>query len=231
MTIVDQILPYGEYYADIRKKDSIYIHHTAGGHRPDWAIDSWKFDRTKTNGKIAVATSYVIGGLSTSTDESSYDGVVYRAFDEKYWAHHLGLKQQNNRTINQRSIAIEICNYGPLIESSNGKFINYVNKEVPLCMVGTLSEPFRGYTHYHKYTNKQLDSLKILLLDIADRHNINLRKGLHEHLGIPFRSNYAFEIQQDALKGLPGLWTHTNVRSDKTDCWPQQELVDLITSL
>lgn len=231
MKLVDHILPVGEYYADIRKKDCIYIHHTAGGHRPDWTIDGWKHDRAKTGDKLAVATAYVIGGISTSNLDSNYDGVVYRAFDEKYWAHHLGLKQQNNRTLNQRSIAIEICNYGPLVLNAEGKFINYVKKEVPAALVATLDEPFRGYKYYHRYTDKQLESLYKLLKDISLRHNIDVKKGIAEYLKTPYRFNFAFELKDEAIKGNTGLWTHSNVRKDKSDCFPQPELIALIQSL
>jgi hypothetical protein len=231
MKIVDHILPIGEYYADIRTKDSIYIHHTAGGHRPDWTIDGWKHDRKKTGDKLAVATAYVIGGISTTNLDNTYDGVIYRAFDEKYWAHHLGLKQQNNRTLNQRSIAIEICNYGPLVLDRHGRFINYVNKEVPVQLVATLDEPFKGFKYYHRYTEKQLDALYKLLKDLSLRHNIDVRRGLAEYLKPPYRFNFAFELKDEAMKGNPGLWTHSNVRKDKTDCFPQPELISLIQSL
>lgn len=231
MKIVDYILPFGEYYADVRTKDTIYIHHTAGGHRPDWTIHGWAYERAKTGDKLAIATAYVIGGLSTTLDDRGYDGVVYRAFDEKYWAHHLGLKQQNNRKLNQKSIAIEICNYGPLVKTPDGRFISYVKKEIPASMVATLDEPYRGYKYYHRYTTKQLSSLRTLILDIADRHNIDVKSGMREYLRPPFKLSTAFDVKDDALKGKPGLWTHSNVRRDKTDCFPQPELIDLILSL
>ena len=231
MNIVDYILPYGEYYADIRKKDAIFLHHTAGGHRPDWTIDGWKHDSTKTNGKLAVATAYVIGSSSTTSDDARYDGLVYRAFDEKYWAHHLGLKVANNRTLNNKSVAIEICNYGPLIQNSKGEFINYVKKQVPASMVVTLDEPYRGYKYYHKYTDKQLDSLGVLLKEISDRQGIDLKKGMQEFLKTSLNPASAFEIKQEALRGDSGLWTHSNTRKDKTDCSPQPELISLILSL
>jgi hypothetical protein len=231
MKIVDYILPFGEYYADIRKKDTIYIHHTAGGHRPDWTIDGWRHDVTKTGDKLAVGTAYVIGGISTTDKDDSFDGVVYRAFDEKYWAHHLGLKQQNNRKLNQKSIAIEICNYGPLIKNSKGEFINYVKKQVPSTMVAVLEKPFRGYTYYHRYTNKQLDSLRVLLKGISERHGIDLEKGMRQHLTPPNSFPSAFEVKEEALRGDPGLWTHSNVRKDKQDNFPQPELIELILSL
>ena len=229
MTFVDHILPVGEYYADIYKKTSIYIHHTAGGHRPDWTIDGWARDKAKTGGKLAVGTAYIIGGLSTSSNDTSFDGVIYRAFDERYWAHHLGVKQHNNRMLNQKSIAIELCSYGPLTKTRDGVFINYVNKPVPLCMVGVLERPYRGFKYYQKYSDKQLASLKGLLLELASRHNIDLKSGIRRYIGDPNKS--PFELNEDALKGYPGLWTHSNVRSDKNDCWPQPELVSLISSL
>lgn len=41
----------------------------------------------------------------------------------------------------------------------------------------------------------------------------------------------AFELNQQCLRGAPGLWTHTNVRPDKYDCFPQPGLKQLIESL
>ena len=42
----------------------------------------------------------------------------------------------------------------------------------------------------------------------------------------------AFGFQEDAYYGkVKGLLTHTNVRKDKTDCYPDQRLVDIILSL
>lgn len=231
MEITDAILPIGEYYADVRKKETIYIHHTAGGHRPDWTIHGWKQDRTRTGNRLAVGTAYVIGGMSTSTNELEYDGKIYRAFDENYWAHHLGIRQQNNRALNQKSIGIEICNYGPLTKTSDGKFLNYVNREVPMCMVQELERPFRGFKYYHRYTEKQMESLKWLLGEISTRHGIDLNKGLREMLKVDVPENVAFDLNSAPLKGHTGLWTHTNVRRDKTDCSPQPHLVGLINSL
>ena len=42
----------------------------------------------------------------------------------------------------------------------------------------------------------------------------------------------AFEFNEDAYYGrVKGLWTHTNTRKDKVDMFPQQELMDMLTSL
>jgi hypothetical protein len=91
-----------------------------------------------------------------------------------------------------------------------------------------LDKPFRGYTYYHSYTTKQIESLKWLLQDIVKRHpKINLKKGLQELL----ENDDAFELNQAALKGYPGLWNHTNIRKDKSDMYPHPELLKMIASL
>ena len=42
----------------------------------------------------------------------------------------------------------------------------------------------------------------------------------------------AFPFQEDAYYGkVKGLLTHTNVRRDKTDCYPDERLIDIILSL
>lgn len=229
MIITDKILEDGEYYKEVVEKDTVYLHATAGSHRPDWTIDGWEFDKTKAGGKLAVGTAYVIGGISTSDKDSAYDGKIYRAFDDKYWAHHLGLTAQNNALLNKKSIGIEICNYGPLVKSKDGVFFNYVKKPVPADMVIKLEKPYRQYEYYHKYTDKQLSSLKTLLFDISRRHpKVDLRGGLKLfiHQGAP-----AFEINGGASKGVSGVWSHSSVRADKFDVYPFPQLIELIKSL
>ena len=41
-----------------------------------------------------------------------------------------------------------------------------------------------------------------------------------------------FEFNSDAYYGkIKGMWTHTNTRKDKSDMFPQQELIDMLLSL
>lgn len=221
--IIDKLLPKGEYYEDIVKKDTIYIHHTAGSHRPDYTIDGWANDKNAKGGKLLVGTAYVMGGISTRDRNADFDGVILRAFDDKYWAHHLGTKQANNLVLNQKSIGIEICNYGPCHKTPDGKYLNYVNSEVPVDMVYKLTTPWKGFTHYHKYTTKQISSLKDLLIKIATAHGIDLKKG------IQFANS--FDVNLAATTGQPGLWVHTSVRSDKFDLSPMPEMINMIKSL
>src|SRR5688572_26864891 len=231
MQIKDIPLKKGEFYETVTKKDTIYLHHTAGSHRPNWSINSWNTDHAK-DGKtqVRVATSYVMGGLSTTNGDASWDGVVCRCFDDTKWAHHLGLSVANNAQLNQKSIAIEICNYGPITQGRDGLYYNYVNRPVPKEHVVQLKKPWQGKTLYHKYTDKQITALKELLLDIANRHNIDLRLGLQPLLN-KGQTNDAFLYNTSAMRGNPGVWTHTNVRKDKFDCSPQDNLIAMLRSL
>jgi hypothetical protein len=230
LNIKSILLNKGEYYDNEVKKDTIYIHHTAGSHRPDWVIAGWNADKSKSGGQLPVATSYIIGGASTSDGDTSWDGVICQCFPENKWAHHLGLEQANNTALNSKSIAIELCNYGPLTLLQDGRYMNYVNRPVPSPMAVQLSKPFKNYKYYHKYSDKQLDSLRLLLLDLSKRYNIDLKSGLQPLLNAG-KGNDAFDLNQDALAGKPGLWTHTNVRGDKFDCSPQDSLIETIKSL
>lgn len=229
MKIVDHLLSSGEYYNEVFEKDTLYIHHTAGSHRPDWTIDGWERDRTKSGERLKVATSYVLGGIDRATRDTTYDGVVYRAFDDKFWAHHLGLKVANNVSLNKKSIGIEICNYGPLTKTRDGKFINYVNSEVPADMVIDLGKSFRGFQYYQKYTDAQLKTLKDLMLDIASRHKkIDLKAGLHQFVSM---KENMFDFNAAALKGTPGVWSHSSVRTDKFDVYPHPQLIELLRTI
>ena len=276
MIISEKHLSPTEYFPSKTAKDTIYLHHTAGSHRPDWVIDGWNKDLDKQGNKIRVATSFVIGGISTRDGNSEYDGKVFQAFPPEYWAHHLGVKAKNNTFLNQKSIAIEICNYGQLTKTKDGRFFTYVKTEVPKNMVIELETPFRGSRYFHAYTAKQLDSLKELMLTLSNKFSIDLAKGLKKEIerfekeppvfknvvqkqawlnkngftdnegkkliedgneGAKTQEAWAkfkshpLELNSNALNGFPGVWSHTNVRLDKNDVFPQKQLIDLIKSL
>ena len=78
MRTVDFLLPADEYYPELTKKNTIYLHHTAGGHRPDFSINGWDKDALPDGRSLHVATSYVIGGKSTTDGNTDYDGIVYK---------------------------------------------------------------------------------------------------------------------------------------------------------
>lgn len=269
-------LEINEYFPSKTTKDTIYLHHSEGSHRPDWTIDAWNRDRTALTNKVKSAASYVIGGISTRNDSREFDGKIYEAFDPIYWAHHLGVKSKNNTFLNQKSIGIELCNYGPLTKTSDGRFFNHVKCEIPEKYVTELSTPFRGHLYYHSYTDAQLESLRTLILHLSDEFEIDVTKGLKKEIekselvmprtlevkekqiwlnrngftdnkgkklsedgvyGEKTRSAESkvgvspFDLNQNSLDGYPGIWSHTNVRIDKSDVFPQPELIQLLKSI
>jgi len=218
------LLKDDEWFQDYVSKDTIYLHHTAGLHRPDYTIGWWEKDNSP--GKLMrVGTSFVIGRKSIEGDEK-FDGVTYRAFKEFYWAHHLGTKLSNNKVLNQKSIGIEICALGPLKKVNADNFVfksNNTSITVPKNEVCTLDEPWRGHVHFQSYTSKQIKECERLILTMAYLFDIPLKEKTYDR-------NW-FEINEEAKKGEPGLWTHANVRSDKTDCFPQPELLTMLNGL
>lgn len=184
--IKDYKLNNDEYYQQVFKKDTIVIHHTAGSHHPEWTIQSWEHDRNRYGGSLPVATAYVIGGSSTSAKDTQFNGKVYRCFDDIYWAHHIGMTSTNNSILNRKSVAIEICNWGCLTLGRDGQFYNYVSRVVPQEQVYKLDVPFRGFTYYHKYTDEQIEALRLLLLDLCTKHGIDKERGLKELINTNF---------------------------------------------
>ena len=285
MEIKNQYLENEEYYHDTVAKKTIYIHHTAGSHRPDWVIASWERDKTGSGGVRHIATAYVIGGRSTRDGNTDFDGVTIECHPPEKWAHHLGIKAKNNKRLNQESIGIEICNYGPLTKKGD-EYFTYVNSKVPSADVIDLGYEFRGFRYYHAYTSAQIEATKQLVTKLGKDFNIDLSKGLQRVLngsksffraepfpedtlaqqkwlnsqgyvggngrvlaedglagGSTSNTNYAidsykqdlqgkaFELNKQALAGAEGVWTHTNVRSDKFDLSPQPAVIEMIKSL
>jgi hypothetical protein len=228
--IIDKILEKGEYMEEKTPKNTIFLHHTAGSHRADWTIDSWNKDRASMNARVRVATAFVIGGPDKQgSDKDGMDGKIYRAYNEDFWAHHLGLKTWNNNQLNKQSIGIEICNYGPITKTNSGKFLTYVNSEIAPSEVIDLGYKYKGFQHHHKYSNKQIAALKELLLFLSAKYNINLKSGLVPILDLP--NGGGFLLNNDALAGKPGVWSHTSVRNDKFDVHPQAELSAMLKTL
>jgi hypothetical protein len=233
LTITDQILEDGEYVTEKPSKNSIFLHHTAGSHDPRNVITGWNKDRNpkdKTK-RLRIATAFVIGGLDKNgTDKDGMDGKIYRAFNEECFAWHLGVKNAANTTqLEKQSIGIELCNYGPLTKTTDGKFITYVKSEMHLSQVCDLGFQFRKFQLYQRYSDKQIASLKELLIFLGSKFKINLKLGLFPIIDLP--NGGGLELNKDALAGNPGIWSHTSVRLDKYDIHPQAEITALLKSL
>ena len=211
-------LPKGEYKAGPTKKEFVFLHHTAGWHKPYKTIDSWGRDS-----RGAVSTEFVLGGQSIKGNDNQYDGVMVQAFPEGGYGWHLG--KNGSQHMHTHSVGIEVNNFGYI---KDGK--TYAGTTAHESQIVTLDKPFRGYKTWHRYSDAQIEALHKWILYIAERDGIDVRAGLPAL--VKEKGADAFEFNEDAYYGrVKGLWTHTNTRKDKSDMFPQQELLDMLTSL
>ena len=211
-------LPKGEYLEGPSKKEYCFLHHTAGWNNPYKTVRNWGND---TRGRIA--TEFVLGGQKLTDGNADYDGVMVQCMPEGAYGWHLG--KNGSQYMHKHSVGIEVNNFGYL---KNGKA--YQGSTAHESQIVELAEPFRGYKEWHRYTDAQIEALDKWIRWIGERDGIDIRAGLpalvKEH------GASAFEFNADAYYGkVKGLWTHTNTRKDKTDMFPQQELLDLLVSL
>jgi N-acetyl-anhydromuramyl-L-alanine amidase AmpD len=192
-----------QYYPIVFKKKQIVLHHTVSGPDAKNVINYWG------NTIERVATPFIIDG----------NGNIYQCFSSAHWAHHLGTHNKNNVQLNQQSIGIEICNWGALTEKG-GRYYSAFNKEVPKEEVIDYGINWRGHRYFHKYKDEQLDSLKILIEYLCKKYEIPST----------YQSDM-WELNNRALDGTPGIWTHVSFRPDKSDCHPQLSLINLLKSL
>jgi N-acetyl-anhydromuramyl-L-alanine amidase AmpD len=197
------MLKENQYFKEKQFKNQIVIHHTAGSGEANNVLHGWNFT------PIKVGTAFII----------DKDGEVVKTFEPEYWAYHLGLKTASNEKLNKNSIGIEICNWGQLIKKSDGKFYHYLNKEVPENEVVQIAK-FRGFEYYHKYNDAQIESLRKLLLELSATFGINKQY-----------NGDMWDISPLALAGKNGIYTHVSYRSDKNDCSPQFNLIQMLKSL
>jgi len=214
-----------EYVTDAgtTDKDTLFIHHTAGRSNPFKTVKNWNLD---TRGRIA--TQYCIGGKSINGDTEN-DGVVVEAFPDEYYAWHLG--KVGSHHMHKHSVGIELNNWGYLYKDGDD-YYNYVDIKVPKEQVVKLRKKFNGHYYYHMYSDAQLAALKLLIYEIKRRHpKININLGLPQML-MNMDEFEAFGFNKAAYNGeINGILTHTNVRRDKTDCYPDSRLVAMLKSL
>jgi hypothetical protein len=219
MKLTQTQFPASQYIAEEHPKTQIYLHHTAGNPDPFGVFRWW------SNTPERVATCISIGG-KPKPGQNWIDGEVVQGFSSKYWGYHLGLKQSvfsynglPYKSLDKISIGIEICNWGQL-SFKDGKYYNYVGGVVAAEDVCTLATPFKGYKHFHNYTDAQIAAVKEMLLSWRDKYNIPLT--YNEDI---------WDITKRALKGEPGVYTHNSVRKDKTDVYPHPKLIAMLKSL
>ena len=232
--IQKHFLPKGEYKEGPTEKEYIFLHHTAGWNNPYNTIDSWGRDK-----RGSIATEFVMGGQKITDGNSKYDGEIIQAFPEGGYGWHLG--ENGSQHMHTHSVGIEVCNFGYLtsggykrrgkfIEKDSSRFYTYSGAIADPSQIVMLPKEFRGYKYWHKYSDTQIESLRLWIEWIGERDGIDIREGLPKW--VKEKGADAFEFNSDAFYGkVKGILSHTNTRRDKFDMFPQQELLDMLVSL
>lgn len=219
-----------QYFPEHQRKDIIVLHHTAGGPNPYYVRDHFQKKKSR------IGTLIIIGG------KGKYDGVALQIYGHpSQWAYHINIwgnfnvyegrreENKNHETrMAKRTIAVEVCNYGYLSYldgkfwfMSKGKKIKSVDNED---VIDYGEKGYRGKRYYHRYTTKQIESLRDFIVKSAEYYGINLDK---PEEGFDKRW---FDYSWDATRGEQNLFSHSSVRS-KSDMHPQPELIDMLNSL
>jgi peptidoglycan hydrolase-like protein with peptidoglycan-binding domain len=202
--------PSEQYVKQSTPKDKLFLHYTVSGPDSKSVIKYWDKNVER------ISTAFVISGRG---DE---DGMVYEAFHPDYWSFHLGVKGSKGK-LDRSSIGIEICSWGKLNKKGD-KFFNVYGGEVPSDEVYTLEQPWRGSLYFHSYSEKQLESLEKLITWIVGEYKIPVQN-------IEFNRGWS-EYNNDVVAGrLPGIWTHTNVRMDKQDTYPDHRIFEILNRI
>ena len=218
LIIEKYMLPKGEYKEGPVKKEYLFLHHTAGWNNPYKTVDNWGRDN-----RGQIATEFVLGGPSVKGNDDKYDGVLLQCIPNGGYGWHLG--KNGSQHMHIHSVGIEVCNFGYV---KDGK--TYAGTPVVESQIVTLPESFRGHKTWHRYSDKQIEVLRQWILYIAERDNIDVRKGLVDE--VKRYGAKGFEFNENAYYGrVKGMWTHTNTRKDKVDMFPQPELIDMLLSL
>lgn len=201
--IIDHFINNGQYVTDLLEKKSIFLHHTSGGSFKS-AYSWWNATPDR------VGTAFVI----------ERDGTIYRTFDEKYWAYHLGIKGDDDWN-EKHSIGIEIVSMGGLTYSHEAKsWVDYKKRTIPSDQVTPFSKGYRSSFGFHSYTQKQIESIIRLIWYLKTKYPSISTSNLKQY------PNF-WEYNTGVIYNkIPGIWSHTTVRKDKQDIFPQSNLIN-----
>jgi N-acetyl-anhydromuramyl-L-alanine amidase AmpD len=203
-------------FADVHYKKAIFpkrqvvLHHTASGDGVNGDISWWLNDGKR------IATCILI----------ARDGTIHQVFSSKYWGYHLGENKRDHAKLGLKyqrndmgSIGIEIDSWGGL-KKEGDNWVSYTGKVVPDEDVQEYPDGYRGYKAFEKYTEAQIHAVAQLLIYWSDVYDIPLDY-----------DESMWDINASALSGKAGVFTHNSYRSDKSDCHPQPELIEMLKSL
>jgi N-acetyl-anhydromuramyl-L-alanine amidase AmpD len=188
-------LPDNEFFHDVVKKDLIVLHHTVGG-SAESTFDWWKTDPKR------IGTAFLV----------ERDGTIFEVFPPEAWASHINrvVLGVQVRDMEKRSIGIEICSEGPLLERGGGNFYCFDRVSERTRYEGKVyrhPEVWRDRQCFAAYTPRQIESVVELVGALSATFSIPLIKPT-----IPDTSNLASDYI--------GIAGHADFRPDKTDVHP-----------
>lgn len=209
-------LSKGQWVNEKVDKKQIVLHHSVSS-SSDSIINGWNANKDR------VGTSYSI----------DKDGTINQHFPDDEWAYHLYVNAAGNRVdrkykrrdeiLNKESIGIELVSLGGLTYK-NGEWYSVYNKVVPIKDVYVLEEKYRGFKAFEKYTDEQIVSLEKLLILLFNKYP-NIKQGI--------KNNYSdiCQINNKALNSEEVLTSHSAMRTDKSDIFPQKEIINMLSLL
>jgi len=187
-----------QYFHDGVKKRAIVLHHTISS-SVESVFEWWQNDMYPDGEPRRVGTAFVI-------DKA---GTVFQLFPPDLWCHHLGCKHPGNRAANMESIGIELVNEGGLIPRGQKWYwfsgrAEY-NGDIFHCMTNQHVLPWRGFLAFAAYPAAQIESCVDLVSQLCATFGIKRT--------VP-ADPLAYDIE---TLNFHGIFTHCNVRQDKTD--------------
>jgi hypothetical protein len=221
-TTITSGIPMTEiFYKGPSNKTQIYLHHTAGRQNIRTDIESWN-KRTDH-----VSTHYIVNN----------SGQVEQLYEDEAWGNHLGLPKETffNRglpykDLNKSGLAIEMQAMGYLVKK-NGKYVDRTGGIIPEDRVGRPVDKDGNYTtyrehdYYEKYSDAAIQNVRKILLKWMEKYDIKFEFDYDEM----FPDENTLSLV--ALKGIKGIYTHNSVRKDKTDIYPQKEMIEMLKSI
>jgi len=203
-------LPAEQYLKQEFSKDKLYIHYTVSGPDAKSVINYWDSNTPR------IATAFVISGRGLE------DGKIYETFNPDYWGFHLGVKGTNGK-LDKHSIGIEVCAWGELTKKGDN-FYNTYGGHVPEDEVCVLNDDWRGEKYFHSFSDKQYKSLEDLIMWAVIEYNIPVQN-------ICFDRDWLEYDEKNVKNKTPGIWSHTSVRKDKRDIFPNEKIFSMLNKI
>ena len=192
----------------------IVIHDTesANNQIPNIGVQNLIYGWASSETAVHVNTPFII----------SRDGTLYHLYNSyEFYGYHLGIPG-NNAKYDKSTIGIELMSCGPLTTEYPDKFKNQYDQDVNASEVITFTKPFRGFNYYHGFTDKQLNTLKLLLQYLCN--DLNIPKTIDTETFWDYN-------QSIAKNNTQCISTHTTHRKDKADTQPQPNLINTLKKL